>query len=63
MHAAHWRSVVLEPCTDRPLPSGHVDHAVQLSITRLLALDTALYVPVLQLVHVRSMLADATVVV
>ena len=40
--ALHLRSAVLEPGADWPWPSGHMDHAVQLSLFRVPALVLAL---------------------
>jgi hypothetical protein len=55
---AHWRSADLEPGTNWPWPAGHVAHVAQ-RIKPALAVN----VPVLQLSHVRSLLAVASAVV
>ena len=58
----HSRSAIAEPSLRRPWPTGHVAHAVQLSVAAVeLVLD--LKVPSLQLSHARSLLAVAATMV
>jgi hypothetical protein len=58
----HSRSTISEPSLRSPWPTGHVAHAVQLSVAAVeLVLD--LKVPSLQLSHARSLLAVAATAV
>ena len=59
----HWRSAVLEPGLDRPLPVEHVDHVVQLSLASVPELGPALNCPDAHFAHERSLLVVAIAVV
>ena len=60
--AVHWRSAVAEPAWDWPSPTGHVAHAVQLSVA-IVELVLLLNMPSAHEAHVRSLLAVAATVV
>jgi len=60
--AAHWRSALALPTTDRPWPMAQVDQVAQVSVAVALEV-TDLNLPLGHPAHTRSLLAVAAVVV